>query len=57
MFRRSDSFQASAFSVANIYDNDPILNILAECFDATYEEASMVMQAGYATGFIVPLLH
>ena len=60
MFRRANGFQASAASVANIYYNHPILNILAEYFDVTYEEASIiptVMQAGYATGlvFLCPL--
>lgn len=52
--------QASAFSVANLYYNHPILNILAPDFDVTYEKASnipTVMQAGYATGllFLCPL--
>ena len=56
----TDSSQASAASVANIYYNHPILNILAEYFDVTYEKASIiptVMQAGYATGllFLCPL--
>ena len=55
VFRRADGFQASAASVANIYYNDPVLKTLAECFDLTYEEASIiptVMQADYATGLL-----
>ena len=60
MTQGTKSSQASAASVANIYYNHPILNILAEYFDVTYEKASIiptVMQAGYATGllFLCPL--
>ncbi|KAL8704669.1 MAG: hypothetical protein Q9225_008073 [Loekoesia sp. 1 TL-2023] len=51
---------AAAFSVANLYYNHPILNILAEDFGVTDEKASIiptVMQAGYAAGlfFLCPL--
>ena len=52
--------QAAAFSVANLYYNHPILNILAADFGVTHEKASnipTVMQAGYAMGllFLCPL--
>lgn len=52
--------QAASFTVANLYYNHPILNILAEEFDVSYERASTiptVMQAGYAAGllFLCPL--
>ncbi|RMZ85342.1 hypothetical protein DV737_g868, partial [Chaetothyriales sp. CBS 132003] len=51
---------AGAFTVANLYYNHPILNILAESFDVPYLTVSRVptlMQGGYATGllFICPL--
>ncbi|CAK7210001.1 hypothetical protein SCUCBS95973_000643 [Sporothrix curviconia] len=51
---------AAMFSVSNLYYNHPILNILAEEFDISYEAASQVptfMQAGYAVGitFVCPL--
>ncbi|MCJ1403641.1 hypothetical protein MMC11_006864 [Xylographa trunciseda] len=51
---------AATFSVANLYYNHPILNILARDFGVSYERASLVptvMQAGYATGllFLCPL--
>jgi hypothetical protein len=51
---------AGSFTVANLYYNHPILNILARDFDVAYETASRVptlMQAGYATGllFLCPL--
>ncbi|RMZ86726.1 hypothetical protein DV736_g6048, partial [Chaetothyriales sp. CBS 134916] len=51
---------AGAFTVANLYYNHPILNILAESFDVPYLTISHVptlMQGGYATGllFICPL--
>lgn len=48
------------FTVSNLYYNHPILNVLADDFDISYETASQVptfMQAGYAVGitFICPL--
>lgn len=51
---------SGAFTVANLYYNQPILNVLAQEFDVPYETASRiptVMQAGYATGllFLCPL--
>ncbi|KAK0663654.1 putative uncharacterized transporter YgaY [Lasiodiplodia hormozganensis] len=51
---------AGAFTVANLYYNHPILNILAEDFNVTYEQVAQiptVMQAGYAAGllFLCPL--
>ncbi|KAI9738929.1 MAG: hypothetical protein M1818_005243 [Claussenomyces sp. TS43310] len=51
---------AGTFTVANLYYNQPILNILAADFDVTFERVSTVptvMQAGYAVGllFICPL--
>ena len=51
---------AGAFTVANLYYNHPILNILARDFGISYLQASRIptlMQAGYATGllFICPL--
>ncbi|KAF2398443.1 MFS general substrate transporter [Trichodelitschia bisporula] len=51
---------AGAFTVANLYYNHPILNILAHDFDVKYEKAAQiptVMQAGYAAGllFLCPL--
>jgi MFS family permease len=52
--------QASTFTVANLYYNHPILNILARDFNVTDERSSLiptVMQAGYAVGllFLCPL--
>ncbi len=51
---------AATFTVANLYYNHPILNILAEDFGVTNERASLVptlAQAGYAGGlvFLCPL--
>lgn len=51
---------SGAFTVANLYYNQPILNILALEFDVPYETAARiptVMQAGYAAGllFLCPL--
>ncbi|KAK6341123.1 hypothetical protein TWF696_008212 [Orbilia brochopaga] len=51
---------AAAFTVANLYYNHPILDVLARDFDVSYERVSTipnVMQAGYACGlfFITPL--
>lgn len=51
---------AGAFTVANLYYNHPILNILARDFGVEYEKVSQiptVMQAGYASGllFLCPL--
>ena len=51
---------AGTFTVANLYYNHPILNILAEDFNVTNERASLVptmAQAGYAAGllFLCPL--
>lgn len=51
---------AGAFTVANLYYNHPILNILAHDFGVAYEKVSQiptVMQAGYAAGllFLCPL--
>lgn len=51
---------AATFTVANLYYNHPILNVLAEDFGVTYEQVSVVptlMQAGYAAGllFLCPL--
>lgn len=52
--------QAGTFTVANLYYNHPILNILAVEFNVTNEQAARVptlMQAGYAAGllFLCPL--
>ena len=51
---------AGAFTVANLYYNHPILNILAHDFDVPYEKVAQiptVAQAGYAGGlfFLCPL--
>ncbi|MCJ1385639.1 hypothetical protein MMC17_008762 [Xylographa soralifera] len=51
---------AATFTVANLYYNHPILNILADDFGVTDEQVSVVptlMQAGYAAGllFLCPL--
>ncbi len=51
---------AAAFTVANLYYNHPILNILARDFGVRYEQVAQiptVMQAGYAAGllFLCPL--
>ncbi|KAK4493985.1 hypothetical protein PRZ48_015171 [Zasmidium cellare] len=47
---------AGAFTVANLYYNHPILNILAEDFGVDYVEVSQIptlAQAGYATGLLL----
>jgi hypothetical protein len=47
---------AGAFTVANLYYNHPILNILANDFGVPYEKASQIptlMQAGYAVGLFL----
>ncbi|GAB7349905.1 hypothetical protein MBLNU459_g0595t1 [Dothideomycetes sp. NU459] len=51
---------SGAFTVANLYYNHPILNVLADDFGVPYEKVSQiptVMQAGYAAGllFLCPL--
>lgn len=51
---------AGAFTVANLYYNHPILNILAHDFHVPYEKVAQiptVAQAGYAGGlfFLCPL--
>jgi len=51
---------AGGFTVANLYYNHPILNILADDFNVPYEKVAQiptVMQAGYAAGllFLCPL--
>lgn len=51
---------SGAFTVANLYYNHPILNVLAKDFDVPYEKVAQiptVMQAGYAAGllFLCPL--
>ncbi len=51
---------AGAFTVANLYYNHPILNILARDFHVPYEKVAQihtVAQAGYACGliFLCPL--
>jgi hypothetical protein len=51
---------AAGFTVANLYYNHPILNILAHDFGVEYEKVAQiptVMQAGYAAGllFLCPL--
>lgn len=51
---------AGAFTVANLYYNHPILNILADDFGVPYEKVSQIptlAQAGYAIGlfFLCPL--
>jgi len=48
--------QAATFTVANLYYNHPILNILADDFNVSNERASQVptlMQAGYASGLLL----
>ena len=50
-----NGIQAATFTVANLYYNHPILNILAEDFGVSYEKVSTittVMQAGYAAGLL-----
>ena len=52
--------QAATFTVANLYYNHPILNILADEFNVSNEQAAQVptvMQGGYAAGllFLCPL--
>ena len=51
---------AGAFTVANLYYNHPILNVLAHDFDVPYDKVSLiptVAQVGYALGlfFLCPL--
>ncbi|KAI5360983.1 putative major facilitator superfamily, MFS transporter superfamily [Septoria linicola] len=51
---------AGAFTVANLYYNHPILNILADEFNVSYAQVSQIptlAQAGYAVGllFLCPL--
>ena len=51
---------AAGFTVANLYSNHPILNLLAIDFGVRYEQVAQiptVMQAGYAAGllFLCPL--
>lgn len=51
---------AGCFTVANLYYNHPILNLLADDFNVTDEEASYIptlAQAGYAGGllFLCPM--
>ncbi|KAF1836210.1 MFS general substrate transporter [Decorospora gaudefroyi] len=51
---------AAGFTVANLYYNHPILNLLAADFNVPYERVAQiptVMQAGYAAGllFLCPL--
>lgn len=51
---------AGTFTVANLYYNHPILNVLAESFGVSNETAAQVptlMQGGYAVGlfFLCPL--
>ena len=51
---------AGAFTVATLYYNHPILNILADDFDVPYEKVAQIptlAQAGYAIGlfFLCPL--
>jgi len=51
---------SAGFTVANLYYNHPILNILAVDFGVSYEKVSEIptlMQAGYACGllFLCPL--
>ncbi|KAF2151882.1 MFS general substrate transporter [Myriangium duriaei CBS 260.36] len=47
---------AGAFTVANLYYNQPILNILAESFGVSYETSSHVptlVQSGYCAGLFL----
>ncbi|KAK6358482.1 hypothetical protein TWF730_007816 [Orbilia blumenaviensis] len=47
---------AATFTVANLYYNHPILDVLAKDFNVTYERVSIipnVMQAGYASGLLL----
>lgn len=47
---------AGAFTVANLYYNNPILNILARDFGVSYEEVAQIptlMQVGYAVGLFL----
>ncbi|KAI9151465.1 putative uncharacterized transporter [Paramyrothecium foliicola] len=51
---------SAAFTVANLYYNQPVLNKIAQTFDVSYETSSRVStlsQAGYAAGlvFVLPL--
>ncbi|KAI0103946.1 major facilitator superfamily domain-containing protein [Nemania sp. FL0031] len=55
-----DEDSAGAFSVANLYYTNPILNVFADDFGVSDERAALipsVTQAGYAAGllFIIPL--
>jgi MFS family permease len=55
-----DFTKAGAFSVANLYYTNPILNILADEFRVSDERAALipsVTQAGYAGGLllVIPL--
>ena len=46
---------AAGFTVANLYYNHPILNLLAADFNVRYEQVAQiptVMQAGYAAGLL-----
>jgi MFS family permease len=55
-YLQSDVSQAGTFTVANLYYNHPILNILADDFHVTNERASLVptvMQGGYAAGILL----
>lgn len=48
--------QATTFTVANLYYNQPILNRIADSFNVTFEKASSIatlMQAGYAVGLLL----
>ena len=54
----TDTSQASTFTVANLYYNQPILNKIAATFDITYEQSSQtatLLQAGYAAGLVLIL--
>ncbi|OTB09448.1 hypothetical protein M426DRAFT_50745 [Hypoxylon sp. CI-4A] len=47
---------AASFSVANLYYNHPILNILADDFEVSEQRASLIptlTQAGYAAGLLL----
>lgn len=51
---------ANTIQVANLYYSHPILGVLADAFDVSYERVSViptVMQGGYAAGlvFLCPL--
>ena len=60
MWLLAKGIQAATFTVTNLYYNHPVLSILADDFDVSYEKVSTiptVMQAGYAAGllFLNPL--